>query len=177
MKCIRQAYRGHSVGENIFATVVLVSCAIIAPSLLIGAISISGLLLDQTCTFEPPSGQELSASEMLAWIREGKTFRLVDVRTKEESSTLPFGGYSAPFSTLGQFEQRLDPNIPVVIYCKAGVRSMKGLAMLKQRFPEVPFFSLANGTDGLLAQGVNPRLMQSYFDIDGLHVRKASLIS
>jgi len=130
--------------------------------------------LDQTCTIAPTSEHELPPSEMLAWMREGKTFRLVDVRTKEESSRLPFGGCSAPLSTLGQFEQPLDPDIPVVVYCKAGARSMKGLAMLKERFPEVQFFSLEKGTDGLLAHGVNPRLMQSYFDQNGLHVRQAS---
>ncbi len=109
---------------------------------------------------------------MLAWIRDGKAFRLVDVRTKEESSSLPFGGYSAPLGTLGQFEQPLDPHIPVVVYCKAGARSMKGIAILKERFPEIHFFSLKKGTDGLLALGVNPRLMQSCFDPNGLYVRQ-----
>jgi molybdopterin/thiamine biosynthesis adenylyltransferase/rhodanese-related sulfurtransferase len=66
---------------------------------------------------------EISAADVMQWYTEGREFALLDVRESEERDTISLGGRHIPLPRLSESLHVLDRNLPLVIYCKSGVRS------------------------------------------------------
>jgi adenylyltransferase/sulfurtransferase len=103
----------------------------------------------ETC--EAPTGRdEIGTDELRRLLREGARLQLLDVRegwerqmgSIEPSMHVPLGRLetSSPSDLAG-----LDPSVPTVVYCAAGVRSLRGMAILRERHGFRSALSLRGG--------------------------------
>lgn len=100
-------------------------------------------------------GSEISVEEAQQLIRNKEPLILLDVREQEETAL----GYieGAVFLPQGDLEERVEtllPNkeVPVVVYCAGGIRSLAAAKVLKEKgYPQV--FSMAKGINGWKAAG------------------------
>lgn len=85
------------------------------------------------------------------------TFQILDVRERWEFDTVRFDkAILRPLGFLHLNPPELDKNIPVVVYCHHGVRSISGCAIL-ERLGYRDVYNLIGGID-LYAQTVDPDL-------------------
>ena len=95
-------------------------------------------------------GSEISVEETHQLLQRKEPVVLLDIREKEEIAL----GYieGATFLPQGLLSEKvesllLDKNVPVVIYCAGGIRSLAAAKVMKERgYTQV--FSMANGIDG-----------------------------
>lgn len=105
-----------------------------------------------------PSDQEILVPELAAALESPRPPALLDVREPWEAAIAEIpGSFLVP---LGAIEERLregwrpDPG-PLVVYCAAGVRSLRAVALLTEA--GVPSRSLAGGVDAWQAAGYEVR--------------------
>lgn len=91
---------------------------------------------------------DITAKELKNWMDGKKKFILVDVREPEEYEICKIpGSRLIPLSTLPQHVNELGTEDEIVLHCKSGMRSMKGLGVL-QKFG---FKKLHNLKGGIVA--------------------------
>ncbi len=88
--------------------------------------------------------KHITYAELQTWIAEGKKHLLIDVREADEHAAYNIGGVWIPLSKISRW-QPADTSLPVVLYCKRGIRSQIAIQRLASRFPEVDFYNLENG--------------------------------
>ncbi|MDF7815672.1 molybdopterin-synthase adenylyltransferase MoeB [Hymenobacter sp. YC55] len=88
--------------------------------------------------------QEITAAGLKLKLKTGEALQLVDVREPHEHAQRNLGGQLLPLGHLTEHLDKLQPTIPVVVYCQSGGRSRKAARLLQDRgFPVV--YSLQNG--------------------------------
>ena len=103
----------------------------------------------ETCE-APPQRDEVGPDELARMIREGAPLQILDVREGWEremaairpSTHLPLGRLEA--SSRGELAP-LDPGVPTVVYCAHGLRSLRGIAILRERHGFRSALSLRGG--------------------------------
>jgi sulfur-carrier protein adenylyltransferase/sulfurtransferase len=101
------------------------------------------------------TGSEISVEETRQLIDKKEPLILLDIREKEEIETGYIDG--AVFLPHGDLEEKaeavlLDKEMPVVVYCAGGIRSLAAAKLLKERgYAHV--FSMAKGINGWRAAG------------------------
>jgi adenylyltransferase/sulfurtransferase len=92
--------------------------------------------------------KEITVKELYNWQVLGKKFQLIDVREPHEYSIVNIGGELIPLSTVADNVNKIDKEIDVVVYCKAGARSKKAILELEEKFG---FRNLYNLKGGIIA--------------------------
>src|SRR4030042_6363903 len=95
-------------------------------------------------------GSEISVEETHQFLRKKEPIVLLDIREKEEIAL----GYieGATFLPQGLLKEKVesllpDKNVPVVVYCAGGIRSLAAAKLMKERgYAHV--HSMAKGIDG-----------------------------
>ena len=93
--------------------------------------------------------KNITYPELKAWIAEGKKFQLIDVREADEHAAAHIGGVLIPLSKISRWQPE-DTALPIVVYCKRGIRSQIAIQRLAPRFPEANFYNLESGILGIL---------------------------
>ena len=90
---------------------------------------------------------------------KGKKFKLIDVREPYEYKIVQIGGDLIPLATVSEHADQIPRDIDVVVFCKAGVRSLKAIRELEEKFG---FGNLYNLKGGILAyiDQVQPELIR-----------------
>ncbi len=88
----------------------------------------------------------ISPAELAELLRNGKEIQLIDVREPEENAEFNIGGDLMPLGTIQNQLEKIRKDIPVVVYCRKGIRSMIAIQKLESRFP---FTNLINLTGGM----------------------------
>lgn len=88
---------------------------------------------------------EITLEELQNWQQAGAEYQLIDVRELEEHEQFNIGGLLIPLSELHRHTQRLTPSLPIVVYCKRGMRSQIAIQRWQQQLPEARFFNLKGG--------------------------------
>jgi adenylyltransferase/sulfurtransferase len=89
--------------------------------------------------------QQLSPQELRAWQTTDKPFLLVDVREPKEHTVANLGGLLIPLASVLKHLPDFDVQLPVVVYCKRGIRSQLAIQRLSARLPQVEFYNLDGG--------------------------------
>jgi sulfur-carrier protein adenylyltransferase/sulfurtransferase len=103
--------------------------------------------------------REITASELAARIARGDDFDLVDVREPFEWAIARIeGARLVPLGTIGDASSDWDRSREVVLYCKAGVRSMRAAEQLAER----GFTHVTNVSGGIMSwtADVDPSLQR-----------------
>jgi rhodanese-related sulfurtransferase len=88
---------------------------------------------------------QINQSDLEIWLHEGKQFRLVDVREEWEHHDHNIGGELIPLSELMTEFKITDMEIPVVFYCRKGIRSQIAIQRLQVKFPDMVMYNLEGG--------------------------------
>ena len=103
--------------------------------------------------------KEITVQELYDWQVKGKKFKLIDVREPYEYKIVQIGGDLIPLATVSEHAEQIPRDIDVVVFCKAGVRSLKAIRELEEKFG---FGNLYNLKGGILAyiDQVQPELIR-----------------
>jgi adenylyltransferase/sulfurtransferase len=103
--------------------------------------------------------KEISVQDLYDWQVKGKKFKLIDVREPFEYKIVQIGGELIPLATVSEHADQIPRDMDVVVYCKAGVRSLKAIRELEEKFG---FSNLYNLKGGILAyiDQVQPELIR-----------------
>ncbi|HEY3349420.1 MAG TPA: molybdopterin-synthase adenylyltransferase MoeB [Thermoanaerobaculia bacterium] len=98
--------------------------------------TITGLVdYDELCgagALALPPGAEMTPREVLAWRERGEAFQLLDVREPTEAAIATIeGSVLVPLGSLPERLAEVDRSLPVVVYCRSGVRSARAVALLR----------------------------------------------
>ena len=97
---------------------------------------------------EEKPAKEISAKDLYDWQVKGKKFKLIDVREPSEYKIVQIGGTLIPLSTISENVDEIPTDVDVVFLCKTGIRSVKAIKQLEEKFP---FNNLYNLKGGILA--------------------------
>ena len=95
---------------------------------------------------------QLSPAELQRWRQDGKAFLLLDVRTDEETAvcTLP-DSVHIPMNLIPLRSNELPDDLPIVVYCHHGIRSLHTAMYLADAGFET-LYNLQGGIDACAAQ-------------------------
>ncbi len=88
---------------------------------------------------------EISVEEFEQWRVSGKTFQLIDVRQPFEKAIVSLGGELIPDSDIFQRVTQIRKDVPVVLYCRSGVRSARVVKQLQEQWGFRNVFNLRGG--------------------------------
>jgi adenylyltransferase/sulfurtransferase len=97
---------------------------------------------------EEKPAKEITARDLYDWQVKGKKFRLIDVREPSEYKIVQIGGTLIPLSTISEHADEIPKDLDVVFLCKSGIRSLKAIKELEEKFA---FNNLYNLKGGILA--------------------------
>jgi molybdopterin/thiamine biosynthesis adenylyltransferase/rhodanese-related sulfurtransferase len=100
--------------------------------------------------------KEITPLEVKGMMDEGVSFQLIDVREPHEFELVNIGGENVPLNVIEQNISTIKRDIPIVIHCKGGARSLLAIEKLQQQ----GFTNLLNMKGGILRwiEEVNPEL-------------------
>ena len=97
---------------------------------------------------EEKPAKEITAKDLYDWQVKGKKFKLIDVREPSEYKIVQIGGTLIPLSTISEHADDIPNDMDVVFLCKSGIRSLKAIKELEEKFA---FNNLYNLKGGILA--------------------------
>jgi sulfur-carrier protein adenylyltransferase/sulfurtransferase len=97
---------------------------------------------------EEKPAKEITARDLYDWQVKGKKFKLIDVREPSEYKIVQIGGTLIPLSTISEHADEIPNDMDVVFLCKSGIRSLKAIKELEEKFA---FNNLYNLKGGILA--------------------------
>jgi rhodanese-related sulfurtransferase len=92
--------------------------------------------------------KEVTVQDLRKMMDDKEDFQLVDVREEYEYDTGNLGGLNLPLGSVLEQTESIPRTIPVIIYCRSGMRSAAAIRELESRFG---FNNLANLKGGILA--------------------------
>jgi len=98
---------------------------------------------------------QIKATELQKRLTHGEKFFLVDVREAFEHEVFNLGGELAPLSELFQHSDKFKNELPVVVYCKRGIRSQLAIQRLQQKFNLPNLINLQGGTEAWKKEVLN----------------------
>jgi molybdopterin/thiamine biosynthesis adenylyltransferase/rhodanese-related sulfurtransferase len=106
---------------------------------------------------EEKPAKEITARDLYDWQVKGKKFKLIDVREPSEYKIVQIGGELIPLATVSDHTDQIPTDIDVVVYCKSGVRSLKAIRELEEKFGYENLYNLKGGILAYIDQ-VQPEL-------------------
>jgi len=91
--------------------------------------------------------KSITSTELQQLMASQKDFQLIDVREPDEHAAFNIGGQLIPLGEISRQVELIDPNKPVVIYCRKGIRSQFAIQKLEDKFPFQNLYNLIGGTE------------------------------
>ena len=91
--------------------------------------------------------KHISVEDLAAGLNAGIEFHLIDVREPHEHAAFNIGGKLIPLNTVLAKREEIPIDIPVILYCRIGVRSQIAIQRLEGKFPFENLFNLAGGIE------------------------------
>jgi rhodanese-related sulfurtransferase len=92
--------------------------------------------------------KSITVTALKQLIDNKEDFQLIDVREMHEHKALNIGGTLIPLGDITRHIHEIETIKPVVLYCRAGIRSQIAIQRLQEKFP---FKNLLNLTGGMEA--------------------------
>ncbi len=80
-------------------------------------------------------------------INNKEDFQLIDTREPYEHEAFNIGGTLMPLGNITKFIGQIEKQKPVVLYCRAGVRSQIAIQRLQEKYPFTNLINLIGGTE------------------------------
>ncbi len=89
--------------------------------------------------------REISRELLQEWMDAKREFVLIDVREPREHQSHNIGGQLIPLSEINKPLELLKTDLPVVVYCRKGIRSQIAIQRWQRKYPTTKFFNLKAG--------------------------------
>ena len=89
----------------------------------------------------------ITSKELAKLINENTPIQLIDVRESHEHEAYNIGGEIIPFGKITHYLESIEKIMPVIVYCKKGVRSHIAIQRLENKSPFENLFNLLGGMD------------------------------
>lgn len=89
--------------------------------------------------------KELSWEEWKVLEQKGEPYALLDVREATEREAYNIGGIWIPLGEIMQRHTEIPQDVPVIVYCRKGIRSGIAIQRLEARFGWTHLFNLRGG--------------------------------
>ena len=89
--------------------------------------------------------KSISRDTLEEWIKKEIPFQLLDVRSPEEHAAYNIGGLLIPLEELMRRKNEIPMDLPIVCYCRKGIRSQIAIQRLEEVFPQGEFYNLIGG--------------------------------
>ena len=106
---------------------------------------------------EEKAVKEITVGELYEWQVKGKSFKLIDVREPSEYKIVQIGGELIPLKTIADHTDQIPHDTDVVFLCKSGIRSLKAIRELEEKFGYNNLYNLKGGILAYIDQ-VQPEL-------------------
>ena len=80
-------------------------------------------------------------------INNKEDFQLIDTREPYEHEAFNIGGTLMPLGDITKHLHEIETEKPVVLYCRAGIRSQIAIQRLQKKFPFKNLINLTGGTE------------------------------
>lgn len=117
--------------------------------------SISELIdYDQFCGIRKTAGEikDVSATEFQEWREDGIDIQIIDVREPAEYDLVNIGGTLIPIAEISENGEKIARDKPVVLICKSGVRSIKAIEVLQEKYGYSNLYNLKGGLINLIVE-------------------------
>lgn len=118
--------------------------------------SISELIdYQQFCGIKETSAQmikEITAEEFQEWQEDGTDMQIIDVREPSEFELVNIGGSLIPLSQIPDRYDKIDRHRKVVFICKSGVRSLRAIEILEEKYGFNNLYNLKGGLINLILE-------------------------
>ncbi|MGZ5133644.1 MAG: rhodanese-like domain-containing protein [Flavitalea sp.] len=85
--------------------------------------------------------------ELKEKLNSNQLLQLIDVREPYEHEAYNIGGTLIPFSEILEKQDLINTEIPVIFYCKVGIRSQIAIQRLKEKFGFTNLINLQGGME------------------------------
>lgn len=111
----------------------------------------SSIIIDklEQISISCPEENALKTISFEEFQQKKELFTLLDVRTDAERKLKSLGGLHIPLSELGKCASEVKKYDNLVVYCAAGSRSSKAVALLQQVYPNKSIFNLKGGINSI----------------------------
>ena len=90
---------------------------------------------------------QISPTDLKEKIDSGLPFQLIDVRERLEHDTYNIGGQLIPLGKILERKDLIQTDIPVVVYCKMGIRSQIAIQRLQEKYGFTNLYNLQGGME------------------------------
>jgi rhodanese-related sulfurtransferase len=91
--------------------------------------------------------KSLTVTALKEKIDNGENFQLIDVREPYEHKEFNINGELIPLNEITQKLDKIATDMPVIIYCRKGIRSQIAIQRLQEKFPFANLYNLIGGTE------------------------------
>ena len=109
---------------------------------------------EQSCGLPSYAVAEITPLELQQWNRAGIAFFLLDVRETWEFQEYNLGGHLLPLGQIADKGNQLPHDLPIVVTCQSGARSLKAAEMLQKQFGHKEVFNLKGGIQACMQQNI-----------------------
>ena len=89
----------------------------------------------------------ITPTELKEKLRSGHPIQLIDVRESSEHEEYNIGGELIPLANIFDQKDSIHKDIPVVFYCKMGIRSQIAIQRLQEKYGFTNLFNLRGGME------------------------------
>ena len=93
------------------------------------------------------SAKNITAAALNLLMKQKAAIQLIDVREDYEHDEFNIGGLHLPLGAVMQNIHLVEKEIPVIIYCRKGVRSQIAIQRLEQKHSFTNLFNLEGGME------------------------------
>jgi adenylyltransferase/sulfurtransferase len=94
--------------------------------------------------------KQITLKDLKDWETQLTDFELVDVREEEEHEFFNIGGKHIPLEDVMRESEDIPTDIPVIVYCKRGIRSQIAIQKLERKFGFDNLYNLQEGIISLM---------------------------
>lgn len=91
--------------------------------------------------------KSITSKELAELIKIGTDIQLIDVRETNEHEAFNIGGTNIPLQEITKSIMQIEKDIPVVIYCRVGIRSQIAIQRLQEKYCFYNLTNLIGGTE------------------------------
>ncbi len=91
--------------------------------------------------------KSITVNGLAALMESNEAFQLVDVREGSEHKVFNIGGTLIPLGDIIKNMEAIDKQLPVIFYCRMGIRSQIAIQRLQEKMPFNNLFNLTGGME------------------------------
>jgi rhodanese-related sulfurtransferase len=91
--------------------------------------------------------KNINAAQLKQLINDHVDFQLIDTREPYEHEAFNIGGTLFPLAEITKHLNEIEKEKPVILYCRAGVRSQIAIQRLMEKYPFNNLYNLVGGME------------------------------